>query len=507
MRARTLVAGLAIAGLAVASPSRAQLALVGDAVQSPPPAGVGAVRWPDVAYDPDADLYLAISGSVHVAGRFVSADGTPRDASFVLDAASAYAQAPRVAHVAGAGFLVAWHESVEGATELRGRVVRADGSFATGDLVLSPRGTNWEMGAALASSPASHVALVAWQSIPERQIVAQRIDVSASALGQRLGEPIVVDPRAIYFRDPAVVHHGPSDRFVIAYADCVADGACAVHAQRIDASSGARVGEPILLEDGVDAGYVPELAMIAHTGQVLAIWYVRTGFSAAFHARTLDGEGALGPLREVGMLGSYDANGVAYAPRSGTVLFVTHGAGAQDVAIELDATGAPMGAPVDFGPAGSTGNFNPRVVASTREARWLAVTSTQFSAITTQVLATASRDPSLASDAGASDDAGPSGDAGPIDAGSFDAGPLDPARDAGASGDAGHGRGSASGCGCRLGASPGSVRATWISIALLALGVGLRAARARRARRAPDPRGDDRRRDRPRSPRGHRRAA
>lgn len=470
-----------IAGLALAPALEAQLAAGGSPRASTPPASVMPVRWPDVAFDPASDLFLAVSGATHVAGLLVAPSGEPVGAPFVIDEASAFAQAPRVTHVAHAGFLVAWHESVGDTTELRGRLVRGDGSFASGDLVLSPLGTNWEMGAAIASSPASEVALAVWQSIPERQIVAQRLDVTASALAAgsvRLGEPIVVDPRAIYFRDPAVVHHAGSDRFFVAYADCEADAACAVHVQRLDAGSGARVGEPILLEDRLDAGYVPELVSIAHTGRVLAVWYLRAGFAASFHARTIDADGALGELVTASLVGSYDANGLAYAPASGTAVFVSHGMGAEDVAIELDADGRPLGEPIAFGVPGTTGNFNPRIAASTHAPRFLAVTATEFTSLTTQVLTTLSRDPSLTLDAGVTmRDAGAS---------------TRDAADDGAMGlDASLGPGASPGCACTVSTRAGHAStdgrslarvSSWLALALVLARARQRSVSAKRAR-------------------------
>lgn len=451
----------------------AQLAVDGAPRASAPPASVAPVRWPDVGFDPASDVFLAVTGAGHVGGLLVAPSGEPIGAPFVIDAASAFAQAPRVTHVEGAGFLVAWHETVGDATELRGRLVRADGSFATGDLVLSPVGTNWEMGAAIASSPASEVALAVWQSIPERQIVAQRLDVSEAALASgsvRLGAPIVVDPRAIYFRDPAVAHHRASDRFFVAYADCEADAACAVHVQRLDAGTGERVGEPILLEDRLDAGYVPELVSIAHTGRVLAVWYLRAGFAASFHARTIDADGTLGALVTASLVGSYDANGLAYAPSSGTVVFVSHGTGAEDVAIELDAAGHPLGEPLAFGAPSATGNFNPRIAASTNAPRFLAVTSTEFTSLTTQVLTTASRDPSTARDAGLD-----------LDAGSLDAGVGTVPGDATLGGlDGAVGRGAAPGCACTV--RPAARVPPWLALALAL--VAWRAQRSVVAKRA-----------------------
>ncbi|MFT3711838.1 MAG: hypothetical protein QM817_29720 [Archangium sp.] len=369
-----------------------------------PPMGTAPVRWPDVAATGAAG-FLAVSGAGNVMAQRFDLDGHPVGGAFAVNSDMLLAQAPRVAFAPLIGAsLVAWHASISMTqTQLRGRLVRIDGSTVGNDFDISSPGTNWEMGAALAWSSAQQTFLVAWQN-SATQIKAQRV----SANGQKVGGELTIDSSASYERDPAVGYDAQADQFVVAYAGCVANDDCFARAQRINAADGALVGGPLILEASITAGYVPELAYDAAQKRFLAVWYV----PGALHARTLAADGTLGPTRIASaMYAAYDANSVAWSPISGTFVVVTHGT-AQDVAVELDATGAPLGAYVLWGPDGVSGNFNPRIAASASRAEFLGVTSTAFGSLSAQRLISTER-LSLV-DAGVETDGGarPAGDAG-----------------------------------------------------------------------------------------------
>lgn len=443
-----------LALLLVPLDAAAQVTALGP-VSSSPPAGVSPVRWPDVAYDPSTDIALAVSGAGRVMGALRAGDGSALGDPFLVDEDAGFAQAPRVAYVPGAGFVVAWHATVGDATRVRARRWTSAGPASSSFDVSAP-GTNWEMGAALAAAPDGTL-LVAWQTIPARQIAAQRIDASGL-----MGAPIVVDARPIYFRDPAVAYDPATATFVVAYAGCVVDGDCFVEAQRI-APSGALSGVPIVLASGLRAGYVPELVHVAHTGRMLCVYYQLDGAGASMAARSFGADGVPSPAVSLGAIGAYDANGLAYAAATGTIAFVSHGAGSEDVAFELDAEGRALAGGVPFGPSGGSGNFNPRVTAT--RSGWLAVTSTGFASLTT--IALTSGAPAL--DAG-TPDASP-----PTDAGSDAPTPHDaPTLDAGA----GSRPGLSVGCGCRAarGAPP-------TALAVLGLAFWLRRKRVDRSGR------------------------
>ncbi len=421
----------------VAGRAAAQVVPAGGAVAIEPAAGTAPVRWPDVAYDPVHDAYLAVSGAGAVEGVWISADGELLGPAFAISDVGAYCQAPRVEATSGR-MIVAWHETLaSGATRIRARVVDFGVPPSAPTFDVSPPGTNWEMGAALASGGGE--LLVAWQSPVDTRIGAQRI----SAAGALVGGPIEVDARPLYFRDPAVAYDAASGVFVVAYAGCVGESDCFVDARRIRAGAGDLVGGPIELDASIGAGYVPEVEWNSISGDTLVVWHRIAGGVGTFRSRTIAPDGSTSATQLVtDAFGSYDANGLAYDGISDTFLFVSHGTTAQDVALELSATGAPIGTPVPFGPESSTGNFNPRVAASATRAEWLAATSAQFAQLAVQRFTTTARSPD--GDAGGPIEDG--GGAVAIDAG---------ARDGGASGggDAGHLLTTGSSCGCHAGGS------------------------------------------------------
>lgn len=438
----------------VAHVAAAQLSAVGAPSSVSPASGTAPVRWPDVAYDPKDDVFLAVSGAGQLEGLFVSGAGTPEGAAFVVNDGTLYGQAPRVVYASAIdAFLVTWHETIGSSTRIRGRLIRHGLAPLTGNFDISSLTTNWEMGAAVAYSPQSHEFLVAWQGA-NSSLRGQRVSEAGAAVGAEL--ELDASPR--YHRDPAVSWTPTTDEFLVAYAGCNGNNDCFVAAQRVKAGTGALVGGPLTLEPSVQATYIPEIAFNAFTRQSLVVWHAANPGDSGFRGRRVNTDGSLEAAVTVSTLyGSYDANGLAWNPVSNTFAFITHSTGSQDAVLELSAVGAPLdttGAMV--GPVSASGNFNPRIAARGNAAEWLAVTSTAFNQLTTQKLLTGTREPTGrpvdagAVDAGtiAAEDAGaPSSDAGTAAA---DAGT--PAGDAGSmSTDGGAGTGNlhmATGCGC-----------------------------------------------------------
>ncbi len=413
--------------LLAAGAAHAQLSVAGAPVSPPPASGTMPVRWPDVAFG--ASQWLAVSGASKIQGQYFGLDGAASGAAFSVNVDAFYAQCPRVAFGGGA-FLVTWHASVSATlTRVRGRLLPA----GTADFDISPDGTNWEMGAAVAYGNGEW--LVVWQNSATK-IQAQRL----SAAGAKVGGVIDIDSAAPYARDPSVAYDPASDSFLVAYAGCVGNDDCFVRAQRVKA--GALVGTPLPLDGPINAGYVPEVALDAAAGRWLVVWYRATPGARSLEARLVSPDGTVGPRQTVSTTyASYDANSVAWSPVSGTFAVVTH-ATEQDVAVELDAEGRPLNAPgLLWGPMVQAGNFNPRIAARPDEAEFFGVTSTAFANLTGQRLVTGTR--LLVVDAGVPD-------AGHSDAGVVPDAGVQPGIDAGTNGvvDAEPHPGATATCGC-----------------------------------------------------------
>ena len=108
------------------APSFAQASREGPTFSvSGPGVGQGAVRRPDVAYDPVNNVFLVVSGP-RTHGRFVNANGVPLGADFDLSTSPSHNQTPRVAYGNGM-FLVTWldvrSDPRQGAGWVYGRLV------------------------------------------------------------------------------------------------------------------------------------------------------------------------------------------------------------------------------------------------------------------------------------------------------------------------------------------------------------------------------------------------
>ena len=425
----------------------------GGPVSITPPAGVAPVRWPDVAFSSTDDVFLAVSGADDIQGQYFSATGAALGAAFKVNAADVFGQAPRVTwSAAHNAFLVTWHETLGNDTRIRGRIIRYNQPALTADFDISDFGTNWEMGATVAYSETSDEFLIGWQDRAGTHIKVQRVSGTGSLIGTSLTIETVP-----YARDPSIAWDRDTNRFLVVYGGCVGNDDCFIHGQRIEGGTGMLVGTPILLEPSVRAGYVPELAYNAITHQFLVVWFRLAPSGNGLYAKTVDANGLDGPLLTVSAVASYDANDVAWNPISNSFVVVTHGSTAQDLAIELSASGQVLGTGVGFGVPTSNGNFNPRIASSTSGADWLGVTSTEFGRLTAERITTLTR--AQPPDAGISEpdagiDAGPTDppDAGSQIDGGFTTSP--PLPDAGMTTDGGTNISGTGSCGCTTVSSP-----------------------------------------------------
>ena len=365
----------------------------------------GGVRWPDVAYDTHNRVYLVVWGPGTIRGIFVSEDGNAIGSAFPISDGTPWAQTPRAEFNPDTGvFLVAWQSSdgIDGnpsATIVRGRMV----SYTSGVSALPTKAysgttysTRWETGPALAYSTASGNFMVVWNrySSSGAEVGARLLNAAGDPVGSEI---VVTSTTDEYEREPTVGYLPGSDRFLVAWA---ASGSLSdsVRGKLYDASTGALNGTPLLFAQSKFT-YVPEAAVNLTSGQVLVTWMqddpatVLPGNGWRPFGRLVDGNGSFAsssPVRLSSIAGSYDANSVAFNALTQSFFLVTHGATTlQDVGLEISATGAPVStaAPVTSVTAlNLTGTFNPRINASTQQARWLVATAASFTSLWTQVV-------------------------------------------------------------------------------------------------------------------------
>jgi hypothetical protein len=357
-----------------------------------------ASRGSATAYDTKNHVYLVVSAYGAVNGRFMSADGVPlpncvsAGTSFVLGGAS-FGHFPRVAYSPDAngglgGFMVTWHEgdAPGGGNTVHARAVSLAACLGADRVISGADKTWWEGGPAIAYSTTSQRFLVAWRAIASwngspNDISGQLLDLSGQPL---VASPFKITDTAIYEDNPSVAYNPSTDTFLVAFAGY--DSSAFVAARLV--SAGGALGAQYEL--GRAGGtYITDTTFISATGRFLTAWHQLPGGATG---RLVDGstgipEGAPIPLST--RFTSNDALSVAYNAVSGSSFLVSHDQlTSEDGGFEISAAGVPS---AGFGATsiGGSGNFYPRVAASSIDKKWLLVTSNVFQTIYGQFISTA----------------------------------------------------------------------------------------------------------------------
>jgi hypothetical protein len=356
------------------------------------------VELPDVAYDSVNNRYLQVAGKEFIEGHLLDASGGILS-TFRVNSTGNYAQGPRVGfspHVngGGGGYLVTWHESIGNFARVRGRLFTADGAAATGDFDIAtsavsiPTSTNWVMAAAIAYSTNPQEFMVAWagNKFSTADIFFQRISTTGALLG---GNTLVSGGGADQFdRDPSVVYSPDAKEFYIVWGAYSEPGRFGYAAgRRVRAGTGEFVGSLQTFTPSLGV-YVTAATYNTAARQYLLGWYTQTRTGPRVDGVVLNGvDGSVvsdtHPLSA--RFAAYDALDIDYNEPSGQSLLVTHSNIHEDAGVTILSDGNPY----DNGflvtqTTGVNGNFNPRVAASTREKKWLVVTSTGFSRVGAQ---------------------------------------------------------------------------------------------------------------------------
>ncbi len=358
------------------------IARVGSTFEVPTLDASAPKRNPDVAYDPDHDVFLVVTGATAISGTFVDSNGQSLAPPFAVAETDAYTQTPRVAFGAGK-LLVAWHDARldPNKPEIRARIVGFAGGapdLQAHDFSVSGGDQSYqEMGAALAYSETSQLFLVVWQAVPGNDLHAQRVD----ATGSLVGAPIELTADPDWQSGAAAAWSSGSDEFLVTYTYAGAVGA-EVRAQRIRASDGSLVGSPIEL--GTAGGtWTTQIEYLACEDRFLAGWI---GSGAVGLRLSASGEPDGTPFAFPAGYGYPDGFAVAYHPAMGTLTAVMHGPSDEDFATAFDVSGQESAVLQATDDPGSEGHFNPRIASNGVRKEWLMVTSLGFSSIVAQRL-------------------------------------------------------------------------------------------------------------------------
>jgi len=368
----------------------------GDSINAIPQQAGFIQKRPDIAYDANANVYLAVSAGPNLRGRFLNADGTPLGVPFDVDQGGATQQVPRVAWSPDAGsagaFLVTWLDyRFNDRSSIWGRLVSTGANgvpgFVTPEFLISDPfdDVHSEMGAALAYSTGSDVFLVIYRDNPRFEIRGQRI----SNTGAKVGAEIAVTNNPYWEGEPTMAYNPDRDEFMLAYFAEPVDRAGLAVTVPVRASDGVVTRGPVAYGGGAFIS-VPQIEYDTARQKYLAAYFTYKP-GPVFEARWLLADGtpdpALGTFPLVAGYGSYDGFQLVRNPRTETYLAAFHGITEDDVAIEVSSGGTPtppfratFSCPSCTGinVARGSGNFNPRIAASSNAPRWTLVTSRSF---------------------------------------------------------------------------------------------------------------------------------
>jgi hypothetical protein len=379
--------------------AHAQATAQGDTVAVIPQQPGFIQRRPDIAYDATNNVYLSISANPNLRGRFVDGNGTPLGSPFDIDQRGATQQVPRVAWSPDAGtsggFLVTWLDYQQtDRSQVWGRLVSFGSggtpSFLTAEFMISDSNEDVhpEMGAAVAYATQGKNFLVAYRDAVNTDIRGQLVSNSGTKVGAEIG----ITATGYWEAEPAIAYNPDRDEFMVAYFAEPTNGNGLALTVPVRATDGVLTRAAVAYGGGSFIT-VPQIEYDPVNQRYLAAYFAfKPG--AVFEARWLQADGTPDPATGLFPLaqgyGSYDGFHLVRNPRTTTYLGAFHGLDANDVAVEVSSAGTPTApfratfscpscASANAG-AGS-GNFNPRVAASSGAPDWLLVSARSFTEI------------------------------------------------------------------------------------------------------------------------------
>lgn len=344
-------------------------------------------RWPDVEYDGNNQVYLAVRGyQGSVLGAFVRPEGTPFTGPFVVSAATNVTTA-RVCYAGDANvFLVTW---LQEPNLVRGRLLRFAGGgplFLTDEFLINATGGKYtEAAPSCAYSPDADRFLVTWS------VVGSWLDVRGqfvSLAGTLILGEIPIATSEAFESFPSVAYNTRRKEFYVAYTHEVTVQTAT--GTRIDAATGNVLGTAGVYA-GIGLNNYPEVAYNSRDDEYLiATWYISTGGADVWGHR-VDGSGApIGdkiPIEANPFFEGGDGIGLAYNPATNSYFVASQGPGGEAIGAEVSALGVPGAVfRVTVLEDGHKEIYQPQIAANPDRAQFLVVANVDFSRLADQVI-------------------------------------------------------------------------------------------------------------------------
>lgn len=402
---RPCLAGI-LAALAVSiGPASAEVHRAGETIVAFPKTQVApfglAARYPDLAFDGAHDVYLVVSGQQPIEGRFVSGAGQPLGTPFRVSP-SAGVIASRVDYSPAANaFVVTWlDEGGSGAADdaITARLVRYNGSggpeFLSGEIFVGRNGVakHTESAPSLACATASTECLITWaQWAAPWNVHAQRLDAASGAL---LGPEITVAATDHWEALPSVAYNSAQNEYFVVHTSESPGGVMYTVGERIQAGTGNHLGRSTLYGQAGLNNY-PEVAYNSRGNLYMVVtWYFNpapTGGDVYGMLVGGDGSAASGliPVAANAFFEGGDGIGIAYNSYHDGFFAVFQGPSQDTLGVEMNGLGQPAAGVFRAMVSGAAKDiYQPQIAGASNMGRYLIAASVDHNRVSTQVLDT-----------------------------------------------------------------------------------------------------------------------
>jgi hypothetical protein len=220
-----------------------------------------------LAYNSTDDEYLlearnfAGGGTAGIRGQRVSSGGGPLGGGITIATAGAPAPAGQVAYNGTDNqYLATWRDQT--ASDLKGRLINADGSLPGSAFVISSVFPQSGLAASVVFDPVNDRYLVVFGTFSGGPVLGQFVSPSGTPIG---GSFIIFDSTANL--NPFVAYDGVNEVFLVAWRD---SGSGGIDAQLVD-GDGSLLGAPLAIVTGTAYG-APRVAANSTEGGFAVVW-------------------------------------------------------------------------------------------------------------------------------------------------------------------------------------------------------------------------------------------
>jgi hypothetical protein len=253
--------------------------------------------YPSVAFNSATNQYLVTwtddrNGASDIYGQLVNANGSLSGGNFFISNAVDRQFYPSVAYNSSTNqFLVAWEDARNGSYDIYGQLVNSNGSLSGGNFVIS-NAANSQYWPSVAFNSSTNQFLAVWQdgrSGTNTDIYGQLVNAN----GSLSGGDFVISNAADNQNAPSVAFNSSANQFLAAWLDYRSGTNWDIYGQLIN-SNGSLSGGNLIISNAAGDQYEPSVAYNSSTNQFLVGWTdYRSGTTYDIYGQLLNSNGSL----------------------------------------------------------------------------------------------------------------------------------------------------------------------------------------------------------------------